>query len=138
MPTLPWLAGPAADGPTTVVVMASRFSLRRMRDVPRFLADSLLVHRQVRSADGAVGVSLVARPLRREFLTLSAWRDRASLDALVRTAPHARVMRRHRAAMAESTFTFWDAPAASLPITWDEADRRLAAQREGGRRAQGT
>jgi quinol monooxygenase YgiN len=126
MPALPWMSL-NDPGPTTVV-MASRFRLRRFRDVPRFFLDSMRIHRQVRGADGALGISLVARPVRREFLTLSAWRDRAALMALVRTQPHASAMVRHRPAMAESTFTFWEVPADGLPVSWDEARRRLDAR----------
>ena len=79
MPTLPWISVRPADAPA--VVMASRFELRRLRDVPRFFLDAMRIHRQVRAADGALGVSLVAHPLQREFFTLSAWRDRAAVDA---------------------------------------------------------
>ena len=63
-----------------VVVMASRFELKRMRDVPGFLLDSLRIRRQVLRADGALGVSLVAHPLRRQVLTLSAWSDRQAVN----------------------------------------------------------
>lgn len=107
--------------------MASRFRVRSFSHVPRFLIDSLRIRRQIRAADGALGISLIAHPLRREFLTLSAWRDRSAPDAAVRTQPHLGAMRRHRPAMANATFTFWDVPAASLPVTWDEARGRLNA-----------
>jgi heme-degrading monooxygenase HmoA len=127
VPTLPWIpvsqAAPAAE----VVVMASRFRVRGFRHVLPFFIDAMRVLAQMRKADGAVGVSLVAHPLRREFATLSAWRDRAALDAAVRGEPHRSVMRRQRAAMADSAFRFWTTPAESLPLTWEEADRRLAA-----------
>lgn len=127
MPALPWI--PVSDAPPTseVVVMASRFRVRGLRHVLPFFVDSMRVLAQMRKAEGAVGVSLVAHPLRREFATLSAWRDRAALDAAVRGEPHRSVMRRQRAAMAESAFRFWTAPAGSLPLGWEEADRRLAA-----------
>jgi heme-degrading monooxygenase HmoA len=107
--------------------MASRFRVRGFRHVLPFFIDAMRVLAQMRKADGAIGVSLVAHPLRREFATLSAWRDQAALDAAVRAEPHRTVMRRHQAAMAGSTFRFWSAPAASLPTAWEEADRRLAA-----------
>ncbi len=130
MPTLPWLTVRPGTPSTTAVVMASRFRLRRFSQVPRFFLDSLRIHRQVRAADGALGISLVARPLHREFLTLSAWQDRASLDALVRAEPHRTAMRRHRPAMADSSFTFWDVPVDQLPVTWDDARRRLGRGQE--------
>lgn len=127
MPTLPWIPVSQTAPTGEVVVMASRFRVRGFRHVVPFFIDAMRVLAQMRKADGAVGVSLVAHPLRREFATLSAWRDRAALDAAVRGEPHSTVMRRQRAAMADSTFRFWDAPATSLPLTWEEADRRLAA-----------
>ena len=107
--------------------MASRFRLRRWRSVPRFLVDSLRVFRQVCATDGALGVSLVARPLRREFLTLSPWRDGAALRAPVGAEPHAGAMRRNRPAMAESVLTTWEAPTSDLPVPWAEAQRRISA-----------
>lgn len=125
MPTLPWTTVAPADG--DVVVMASRFRVRRFRHVLPFFLDALRVHAQMRRSAGVVGLSLAAAPLRREFATLSAWRDRAALDAAVRAEPHRSVMRRQRAAMAASTFRFWTAPADAVPLTWEEADRRLAA-----------
>jgi hypothetical protein len=129
MPTLPWITIRPVEPGATALVMASRFRLRRHRDVPRFFLDSMRIHRQVRAADGALGVSLVARPLRREFLTLSAWQDRGTLDAFVRTQPHVGAMRRHRPGMAESTFTFWTVPADGTPVGWDDARRRLDDKR---------
>jgi hypothetical protein len=126
MPTLPWISVSEPAATSEVVVMASRFRVRGYRHVLPFFVDAMRVLAQMRKADGAVGVSLVAQPMRREFATLSAWRDRAALDAAVRGEPHLSVMRRQRAAMAFSTFRFWTTPAASLPLTWEEAGRRLA------------
>jgi quinol monooxygenase YgiN len=126
MPTLTWHAGSSASGlNATAVVMSSKFRVRRFRDVPRFFIDSLRIYRQMRRSDGALQISLKARPHRREFYTLSAWRDRAALDNSVRAEPHRTSMRHHRHAMAEANFVFWDAPRTGLPITWNEAHRRL-------------
>jgi hypothetical protein len=124
MPTLPWISVRPADAPA--VVMASRFRLRRLRDVPRFFLDAMRIHRQVRAAEGALGVSLVAHPLRREFFTLSAWRDRAAVDALVRAEPHRSAMGRYHAVMADAVFRFWEVPPDALPPSWEDAFRRLA------------
>jgi hypothetical protein len=124
MTTLPWISVRPADAPA--VVMASRFRLRRLRDVPRFFLDAMRIHRQVRAADGALGVALVAHPLRREFFTLSAWRDRAAVDALVRAEPHRSAMGRYHAVMADAVFRFWEVPPDAVPPSWEEAFRRLA------------
>ncbi|GAA3050077.1 hypothetical protein GCM10010464_12880 [Pseudonocardia yunnanensis] len=127
MPALPWIPVHEPAPATEMVVMASRFRVKGYRHVLPFLVDSIRVLAQIRRADGALGVSLVAHPLRREFFTLSAWTDRAALDAVVGAEPHRSVMRRQRAAMADSAFTFWTAPAAALPLTWEVAEERLAA-----------
>jgi hypothetical protein len=111
-----------------VLVMASRLEVRSLRDVPRFFVKSLAAWRQVRTASGAVGASLVAQPLRRTFWTLSAWEDRAALDAYVRAEPHRSIMTSLRGVTKDSAFTFWEAEAEELPIDWPEARRRLAEQ----------
>jgi hypothetical protein len=125
MPTLPWTtARETAPATGEVLVMASRFRLRGFRHVLPFLRDAMRVRALVNRSDGALGVSLVARPFRREFETLSAWRDRESLDAMVRAEPHRSVMGRYHDAMADSAFVFY-APE-TYPPTWEEAHRRLA------------
>ena len=126
MPTLPWTAPkspPPGDGPVTV--MASRLELRRLRDVPLFLAAALRIRRQMLGSPGAVGLSLIARPLHRTFWTLSAWQDKAAMGTAVGAEPHVRIMQHFRPLMAGSSFVTWTAQAATLPITWEEAFRRL-------------
>jgi hypothetical protein len=126
MPTLPW-TGPKAlsprDGPVTV--MASRLELRRLADVPAFLAAAMRIRRQMLGSPGALGLSLIAKPLRHTFWTLSAWQDPEALDAAVGRQPHVQIMKRFQPRMAGSSFVTWTAQSAALPISWDEALRRL-------------
>jgi quinol monooxygenase YgiN len=128
MPTLPWtIPNPAAPG-TQAYAMASRFEVRSALDVPRFFLKALSAWRQVRSAPGCLGASLVAQPLRRVFYTLSAWQDRDALYAFAAAQPHRGIMASLRPTMRRATFTFWDVPAGQLPLTWDDARQRLAEQ----------
>jgi hypothetical protein len=124
MPTIPWTTVDPA-GADDAVIMASRFTLRTWRHVLPFFLDAMRIHRQVRRADGAYGVSLEAHPLKREFLTLSSWRDDAAVKALVGAEPHRSAMRKYRQVTKEATFRFWTAPATEPP-TWAEAKRRLS------------
>lgn len=126
MPTLPWTTPKPSrpeDGPVTV--MASRLELRRLRDVPSFLAAALRIRRQMLSSPGALGVSLIARPMHRTFWTLSAWQDQAALSAAVGREPHRQIMKRFRPRMAGSSFVTWTAQATALPIPWDDALHHL-------------
>jgi hypothetical protein len=116
-------APPPHDGPVTV--MASRPELARRRDVPPFLAAALRIRRRMLGSPGALRVSLIARPARHTFWTLSAWQDQASLSAAVGRQPHRQIMRRFRPRIAASSFVTWTVPATALPVGWDEALRRL-------------
>jgi quinol monooxygenase YgiN len=128
MPTLPWtIPNPAPPG-THAYAMASRFEVRSAADVPRFFLKSLAAWRQVRSAPGCLGASLIAQPLRRVFYTLSAWQDRDALYAFAAAQPHRGIMASLRPTMRSATFTFWDVPTGQLPLSWDDAQRRLSEQ----------
>jgi heme-degrading monooxygenase HmoA len=129
--TLPWtVPNPAVPG-TLAYAMASRFEVRSAGNVPGFLIKALSAWRQVRSAPGALGASLLARPLHKTFYTLSAWESRDALATFARTQPHRSIMTSLRPAMRASTFTFWEVPADNLPLTWEEAIRRLDDQARG-------
>ena len=95
--------------------------------IPFFLK-SLAAWRQVRSAPGCLGASLIAQPLRRVFYTLSAWENHDALYGFAKTQPHRDIMASLRPTMRTATFTFWDVPTRQLPLTWNDARRRLAEQ----------
>ena len=130
MPTLPWTPGPAeaAASDNEPLVMASRFELNTYRKVLPFFVAALRVYQQTRRADGAIGVTLIAHPLRREFFTLSSWRDRAAVNAMVGAEPHLSVMSAFRDYTTDAEFVFWTVPTATRP-TWADARRRLIDQR---------
>ena len=132
MPTLRWttVSTPAPD--TEAFVMASRLEVRSLKDVPRFFLKSLAAWKQVSGAPGAYGASLIAEPFKRTFWTLSAWEDRSALYRYAKTEPHKSIMNGLRPTMKDSVFTFWEVPAADLPINWTDARRRLAEQERTG------
>ncbi|WP_433249122.1 DUF3291 domain-containing protein [Actinomadura nitritigenes] len=134
MPTLPWIPVRTPGSGTEVTVMASRLEVRSLRHVPGFLLASLSLLRQARRSDGAHGVALKAQLLGRTFWTLSAWRDEKAIRAYAAAEPHRSTMRAKRAVMRDSTFVFWQAEGADLPVTWEEARRRIAESRSPGER----
>ncbi|MER5373068.1 DUF3291 domain-containing protein [Streptomyces sp. NPDC002553] len=128
MPTLPWVKPNPARPHTTAFVMASRFEVRSLKDVPRFFLKSLSAWGQVRKAPGALGASLEAQLTKGVFFTLSAWEDRDALYAYARAEPHESIMAGLRSTMRVSTFTFWETPVERLPIDWKDAKRRIDDQ----------
>ncbi len=99
IPDLPWTAGSVGDGPG--VVMVTHLHLRRFRDIPAFLRDSLAIRTQTMAAPGARSLYLRAQPLARHFTTVSWWDDDAAVHAFVRTDPHRAAMRRWHAEMRD-------------------------------------
>ncbi|WP_030773751.1 DUF3291 domain-containing protein [Streptomyces sp. NRRL F-2664] len=131
MPDIPWSVPTPAEPGAEAHVMASRFETATLTGAIRFLLKAPGIVRQMRKAPGAHGVALRARLLQRTFLTLSAWEDRDALYRFARSEPHRTSARAAGAYMRESVFVHWTAPAAELPITWAEAERRLAEQQAG-------
>ncbi|HSV67132.1 MAG TPA: hypothetical protein VLJ59_14630 [Mycobacteriales bacterium] len=128
MPTLPWSTPKDPPKADKAFVMASRLELRSLRTVPSFFLKSLAAWKQVRRAPGVLGASLIAQPTKRVFWTLSAWDGRGPLYEYAKTNPHGDIMRGFKPAMRRSTFVTWTVPTGELPITWDDARRRLADQ----------
>jgi hypothetical protein len=91
IPDLPWTARRAFDGPG--VVLLTELHLRRLRDVPLFMATSLRILRQVSRSPGARSALLRAQPLARSFATVSWWDDAAAMRTFARTDPHRTAMR---------------------------------------------
>ena len=91
----------------------------------RRLTAALQIRYQMLSSPGALGLSPVARPAHRTVWTLAAWQDPATLQAATGRQPHTQIMTRFRPRIAGSSFVTWTAPATALPITWEEALRRL-------------
>jgi heme-degrading monooxygenase HmoA len=127
MPALPWRTFTEVSPDAEVVVMASRLPLRSHRSTPGFIRDTQRVMKQLGSAEGLVGYSLLARLPAKTFFTLSAWRNETDLRAFHLALPHADVMKRLRVQMEPTTFTYWKVAGSALPVSWDEAFERLAA-----------
>uniref|UniRef100_A0AAU2JRM9 DUF3291 domain-containing protein n=1 Tax=Streptomyces sp. NBC_00049 TaxID=2903617 RepID=A0AAU2JRM9_9ACTN len=131
MPDIPWSTPTPAAPDAEVYVMASRFETATLTGAFKFFLKAPGIIGQIRKAPGAHGVALRARVFSRTFLTLSAWEDRDALYRFARSEPHRSSSRAASAFMKESGFTFWTVPAAELPISWAEAERRLAEQKTG-------
>ena len=135
MPASPWRSKAPVSPDQEYLAMATFLPLRSYRRIPRFLALTSSVVRQLEGTRGLIGYSLLAQPARKRFWTLSAWADRRALDAFVRQKPHLGVMGDLRPHMGPTRFTAWTVLGSALPISWNEATERLmgpAASSAGG------
>lgn len=109
--------------------MASRLEVKSVRDAPGFLLASITLWRQARRSPGVLGVALKAEMFKGVFWTYSAWAEKSAIYKYASTDPHKSTVARKRKVMREATFVFFTAPAAELPMSWDEIRARIAEER---------
>lgn len=108
------------------LVMASSLPARDYGATPALFRGASATKRQLRQAEGLIGFSMLARPLRKQYGSLSVWRDEAALQAFARTSPHGQLMRELAARMGETTFVRWTITGADGRPSWRDAWARLA------------
>ena len=79
MPASPWRTSGAPDPNGDFVALLSYLPLKSYWRVPPFFLYTAQVAKQLASAQGLLGYSVLARPLSKRFWTLSAWKDEAAL-----------------------------------------------------------
>jgi len=124
MPASPWRTfGSPPDG--EFVALLSYLPLKSYWRVLPFFFYTAQVVRQLASAQGMIGYSLLARPLSKRFWTLSAWKNEEALRAFVQHAPHLSIMTALNPHMDQTKFVRWTVKGSDLPLRWDDALRRL-------------
>jgi hypothetical protein len=94
----------------------------------RFFRAVSAVRKQLASADGLVGYTLRARPLGRDYWTLSVWKDETALRGFMRTAPPVQIMTSLKPVMGPTKFVTWRISAADGRPTVAGAVEHLAGQ----------
>lgn len=125
MPDLPWTTRREMETGHTYLVMASHLPPARITATGRFFRAVAAIRKQLRTSDGLIGYTLRARPLSRDYWTLSVWSDRAALQQFMRTAPHVGVMSSLKPHMGTTKFIQWEITAADGQPTWKDALDRL-------------
>jgi hypothetical protein len=108
------------------LVLASYLPLKRFASTPRFLLKVWAIRQQLSSAYGLVGYALRARPLARDYWTLSVWEGAQALNRFVQSPPHAHVMSSLQPFMGTTKFQRWTIDAADGPPQFAFALSRLS------------
>jgi quinol monooxygenase YgiN len=126
VPDLPWTSRTTMEPDTQYVVMASHLPLKKLSHTIGLFRAVSAVRKQLGTAPGLVGYSLRAKPLRRDYWTLSVWADQAALRTFMRTPPHAQLMSSLKPMMGPTTFVQWEVAGTEGRPTWTTAIGRLA------------
>jgi len=124
---LPWTSRAEMQPGPEYVVMASHLPLKRITGTVRFFRAVSAIRKQLAGADGLLGYTLRAKPLARDYWTLSVWQDETALQAFMRTQPHAGVTRSLRPLMGPTKFITWTIRASDGPPSLTAALQRLAS-----------
>jgi hypothetical protein len=119
-----WVALAQADADREYLALLSYLPLKTYRGIPSFFRFTFQILKQMRATPGAMGFSLRAKIIARNFWTLSAWKDEQALRDFVMKLPHAAAMKTVRPYMGATNFTQWKVTGAALPLYWEDAMRR--------------
>ena len=121
MPASPWRSLSTPDPDAELLVLRTFLPLSRLSQLPRFLRYVVRITRQLETANGLAGYTLLARPLRSRYWTLSAWESAEALGAFVHAEPHASAMRELPQTLRGFETVRWTVKASELPLSWDDA-----------------
>jgi heme-degrading monooxygenase HmoA len=122
----PWKSIKALESDREYVVLASSIPPLSRRSTRRLFNGASAVRKQLASTEGLVGFSLLARPLRKQYATLSIWVDEHALAAFVAESPHHELMAGLSPEMGATKFVRWTISGSEGRPSWSEALRRLA------------
>lgn len=112
---------------TGYLVMASHLPLKRITATVRFFRGVSAVRKQLATANGLIGYTLRAKPLARDYWTLSVWKDDTALRQFMHTPPHVQLMTSLKLFMGPTKFVTWMASATDGRPSMAAALERLAA-----------
>jgi hypothetical protein len=121
----PWKSMRSLEPDREYLVLASSIPPRKLSSTWRLFRGARIVRKQLASTDGVIGFALLARPLRKQYATLSVWIDEAALDAFAGHSPHHELMTELAPEMGPTKFVRWVISGSAGRPSWDDALRRL-------------
>jgi len=121
----PWKSMKSFEPDGEYLVLASSIPARRMSSTRRLFSGASAVRKQLEATDGVMGFSLLARPLRKQYATLSVWVDEPALAAFAGGSPHGDLMADLAKEMGPTKFIRWKIKGSDGRPSWGEALKRL-------------
>lgn len=121
----PWKSLQPLDPDHEYVVIASSIPPLSRSSTRRLFNGASAVRKQLAHTEGVVGFSLLAKPWRKYYATLSVWVDEAALAGFVATSPHHELMASLAPEMAPTKFVRWTIRGSEGRPSWRDALGRL-------------
>ena len=121
----PWKWSTSLEPEREYLVLASSIPPNSRRSTWRLFRGASAVRKQLALTDGVIGFSLLARPLRRQYATLSVWTGENALARFAGTDPHRDLVRELTPEMGATKFVRWTIRGADGRPSWADAIGRL-------------
>lgn len=121
---MPWKDIAPIDSSKEYLALLTYLPLKKHRTIARFFWSTFAIQKQLADSAGILGYALRAKPLQKDFWTMSAWLDEKSLMDFILRIPHSQVMRDLAPHMGPTKFTRWKVSGSDLPLRWDVAMQR--------------
>ena len=107
------------------LVLASNIPPLSRSATRRLFSGASAVRKQLAKTEGVVGFSLLARPLRKQYATLSVWVDEQALAAFADASPHHELVAKLSPEMGPTKFVRWTIKGSEGRPSWQDALQRL-------------
>ena len=107
------------------LVLASNIPPLSRSATRRLFSGASAVRKQLAKTEGVVGFSLLARPLRKQYATLSVWVDEQALAAFADASPHHELVAKLSPEMGPTKFVRWTIKGSDGRPSWQDALQRL-------------
>jgi hypothetical protein len=121
VPDVPWTTRSEMDQAERYLVMASHLPLKKLTSTVTFFRAVSAIRKQLAGADGLVGYTLRAKPMAREYWTLSVWRDEPALRLFMEAPPHVGLMASLQPLMRSTRFVQWEIAGSDGRPSWESA-----------------
>ncbi|MGH2995256.1 MAG: hypothetical protein ACRDON_01905 [Gaiellaceae bacterium] len=121
MAEMPWKSLVEPDPEREYLALLIFLPVGRLRTMPAFMRYTQAVRGQLEEAEGLAGYSLRAKPLSRQFWTLSVWEDEEHLRRFIREPPHSEVMATLARSLGGFKTTRFSVRGSAVPPAWDDA-----------------
>jgi hypothetical protein len=121
----PWKSLGRIEPDRTYVVLASSIPPAKLSSTWSLFRGASMVRKQLANTEGVVGFSLLARPLRKQYATLSVWIDDGALTVFTGQSPHRELMADLSPKMGPTKFVRWTIAGSEGRPSWGDALRRL-------------
>jgi hypothetical protein len=121
---MPWKKITPVNPNGEYLALLTYLPLKKHRTIPRFFWSTFAIQKQLAGSAGILGYALRAKPLERNFWTMSAWLDEKSLMDFALRIPHSKVMKALAPHMGPTKFIRWKVAGSDVPLRWDVAIAR--------------